>query len=631
MFRVYTSEKSRVSDVTRRQREIAKFALGTVVKTSTDFLRKAAAILVPDRLNPITLQKIVNDLPRLLERLDMASPSDLDKIASDAKLRERIRNEVGIISALPPPNSIVLKRSPVLRTNPTTSLELCMHDGDSSLPNLDEGHFELRSVPSRAISLYDFERFAFDNDIRTRYEEIIDFGTYIWDNLLNYFGANEYREGLGEGDWRGELLRLLNAHCAQRDKLAVHAFYDDYIELSNGQYYDARYIPKYPVLDLDKIEIPTARKMEIERNLPSVSDFKAWQKFDPRVETSYNIDSSLGRMFRVLPFKNGYVMHKGRIQNVAQAIDSATAIPPTNHITTVLRIAFDLSRRSHVCGPAEVDSVIESLWGAVTWEDALYSVVMNRAFTIAQNLFNLLLLKRMLWGTQKLKIANVKIQLPSDEVLYSYLFTHCAIHAANDPSPTSVYARALLPPTGPSVDEKRVSRQVDLVRQIAASAQSFGAACLAASRWRLIELDFATVFRRLDTQAERYVALTMLMQDYPENELYWLLREDLVSGVEFGIESTLKTLPSPSDNADLLARAYWSSPRSIATRANPEIVDAGGSEFCNKNYCSPVTCPQLYEFVDENLRKLCENPDISFGELDLTDRQIASYLLVTSV
>lgn len=433
------------------------------------------------------------------------------------------------------------------------------------------------SVISNDVSVYEFENVMFDGKIAFQYLQGTDFAAYLYQNLLHCLGAKSVEQLTGNLDWRARLASLLVV-TNLNSLVAVTVFYSDTVSYE-GDTYDTSFVPKYDVKNLVPLEEPHGRKSD-EASINFYDSFNP-SKFVGRVPTEY-----LG-LFAVFPFKDGfYVQPNGEVifMNVY----------PTNKRSVRVYI-------ENLCSHSNLQQAVHDAVRKMSYEDAVSYALY--ASSLKTQGMALMILRHMIG--QVLYIEPYSIPLPDEYTLLTWTRYDCK-------KMTNITL-----PRG--VDTKNTGRFVELIQDIARSCGNEQGACILASNYRMLECELEGIYRKLSTDAEKYIFYTMLMQDH-YSSIYFDARKSLnpTFGSDLGEECSLKKYP---------VHTRWFinlSPSERAEKYTEPLITVGDEHVFYGSRCSPHKCPDNYEFADDRLREL-----VRTGTLDLEYDETTLFIAAT--
>lgn len=444
-------------------------------------------------------------------------------------------------------------------------------------------------LPSTRVALVDFERLVFDNKILVRYYENVRFLDYIVANLKYYLDVNSVSETVGNILSQAKLLQFI-VETEYNEYTLVRAFYDNTVTYE-GVVYDTSFVPKYPVLDLKHQLSPII-------SVDNSDEISYWNSVD--LSTIDTIPMQYLAIFMVFPFKNGfYVQPTGKI----------TKIPVKPKKRTSLVNVLD-----SVCSSDDLEAVLDQTSKLYNADEVLHWTLYEQSL---RNVGLGILLLRRYYG-DILTISPFKIALPNEYTVLSWLSLQCGTD--------DTYPGVLLPLNDVAADKNNdnnaeLSRTaivtVALIRDIIATAQNAFGVSMLISNYCILESDMYPVYQQLVTSTEKYVFLSMVYQYYPYYN-YQRALQILSKNLTFGRDTTINITTLYKSNA----RRYVNAPLSVKLAqmtvpiVRPQDVN---SEIAT---CSPIACPDLYEFTDAQLNDLAKLGTLQFT----TPKQFANYI-----
>lgn len=443
-------------------------------------------------------------------------------------------------------------------------------------------------VPNTRVSLVEFEQLVFENKILVRYYDNVRFVDYMVANLKYYLDVDSVGETVGNMLGQARLLQFID-QTDYNEYTLLRAFYDNVV-VYEGVIFDTSFVPKYPVIDLKHQVSPIV-------SIDNSDEIAYWNSID--LSTVDTIPMQYLAIFMVFPFKNGfYVQPTGKITKIP--------VKPKKRSSLI-------SVLGSVCSSDDLEAVLDQTSKLYTVEEVLHWTIYER--TLRNVGLGILLLRR--YYGDILTINPFKIALANEYNVLSWLSLQC--------STEDTYPGVLLPLNNEQAatnDSKReLSRTavitLALIRDIIATAHTAFGASMLMSSFCIVESDMYPIYQRLNSSTEKYVFLTMVYQYYPYYN-YERALKILRKRVTFGRGTTLSVKSLYKSNP----RHYVNAPLSLKlTQSTVPIVRPQdmNSEITT---CSPIACPDLYEFTDPQLNELAKFGTLQFA----TPKQFANYI-----
>lgn len=392
------------------------------------------------------------------------------------------------------------------------------------------------SVPLKRIDtvpVFDFETFAFNNQTKYDYYENTLFSTYFYQNAINYLNARTDAELDSDNRWQARLASIIK-RTGFSECVATDAFYKSRV-VFRGVNYDTSYVPNFPVRSLIKLkttepEFPkeftetlcvnkqcskmtTTNKRVCNEKTVTVSDAKLFQYWKlVNISTTNTVPSEYLRIFETFPFKSGHVVDKrtGKVlflnlkfkEYKKSVVESLKAVYRAEHFETSV---YECSK----C--LDPDDVLHV---------AAYSIELDMQ-GIA------LIVLRAMFGDQILVAKTVTVDLPYANAVVRWLKDYCTQHecvsfigggAVNrSRQPQSVLFP--LEPINTVATSSAIDYYENLIKRVASTCLSEFDCAIQCSNYTLLPCLFNSIHRRLVTVAERYVFLTIAIQDSNREEL----------------------------------------------------------------------------------------------------------------
>lgn len=531
-------------DEISRQQQIWNFLTGSVSKPTTRLEQKVAAVWNHHTLNPIHVLKLM----KLLQRKEIDDIKDYDQMSDIEK--QRIRNAMKTVS---------LETGDVLHLAPLRPFLLYPKIKGSSYKRRLDLQLLTRS------SLVDFERIMFDNKITFNYLSHSSFANYVYLNMMHYLGVSKLSELLGNDNWRSKVAKLIETFKFS-DYFTKLMFYQDFIEYED-KVYNTSDIPKYDVNQITpKSVIPdSTNELESIQYRESVN-----------LANIEQIPDKYRSIFAVFPFKDQHFVDElGRVHFID--VDRS-------RLKSLHTFIKDL------CTIEDINAMIENASQFTELDEVLNYAVHTNAIN-EQGIA--LLIARQLVGNVA-EIGSYRIYLPTINDVLSWTKLIC-----NKPS-------FILPPiyeNAPLLDQ-----YVKLVKDIAECCFTKLDVAFLCSTYQLPAFAFQSIYRKLTNDAERYVFLTICLQQYAYN-MFQIHRDKLTpifhgdTSIDLSKYNSIKNMYDFNYNQSL--------PQIPLIDETVNIIPD----------CMPNKCMELYEFVNKQLNEL-----VAFGDTQFTLEQKAALL-----
>lgn len=519
-------------------------------KKPTTFLeKKGAAIAGHPAINPIAQAKILKYLPHILTFID--DETDL----YETKAKKRIVDFIKSVELERGDEIVIPARQPILALQPEN-------------PPVYDTMLDIGPTVSTNIS--EFEALCFNNKTQYRYYTNTNFAAYLYQNLLYSLNADNVEELVDNVSWQARLAVLLNRTNVS-DYVATSVFYDDTVQYL-GVVYDSSFVPKYDVRNLSP-------QRQISNKITNQQLINYY--YDLNVKSTKKVPSEYIGIFMTFPFKDGhYIQPNGQIVYLGNMYSASLKS---------VRLTL-----SNLCSISEIESTLDSL-ARNTRLDWVINYAIHSANLLEQAVA-LMIIRRLVGPTLTL-VGSYRIHLPSELNILSWTKLAC--------SDTKV----ILPLYYPSKD---TPLYVSLVQDIAQSCYTKLGASMMCSPYRIPEVNMREVYDNLNTDAEKYIFFTIILQSYAL-PMYDYARRQLQP--EFGRSivdlSRYPISPQPYIDSTLADRLDTLTEPLIA----PTDINAG------LTICPPYKCIEMYEFTNPQLKQLCK-----IGQVELTPMQMANFL-----
>lgn len=523
-------------------------------KEPTTFIgKKAAAIVQSKSINPIIQAKVAIALDNLLEIA--SDEKELEKPDIKCRIREHLANvniQTGQIIHLP-------RKLPILSTQPVMP-------PDYTAP--------LEITYATMVNIAEFEYQVFRGKVRYRYMRNTSFATYMYQNILYMLDVNDAKLLEGMDVWQAHYAVLLK-HTDFNEYVAKKSFYEDQVTYM-GISYDTTFVPNYDVNNLQPQD-------PIPCSVTNQSQINYYYNFDVMNTVSVP-DDKLG-IFLTFPFKNGhYIKPTGKIRYLG--------INPPSALRKSSRLLIQ-----NICSMNDLESAMDSVARSIRLDEIIYRAVY--APTLREQAVALMIIRRIVGNYAR--IGKYLVQMPNEMTLLSWTKLECK----NSP--------VILPPQYPS---KTTSLYVSMIQDIAMSCFSKMGAAVICSNYGLPEINYSTVYNLLQTDAEKYIFYTLVLQRYPL-PMYYKIRKILKP--TFG-KNTVDMARYPR----FINLSYTNN--TLSDRLNLITTPLVDNKSINDdgNICTPYNCSEMYEFNDPQLKSL-----VLYGDIELNRDQLASFIALS--
>lgn len=575
---IETSRQSTIWAVVRHSKRL---------KFTTLIEKKAAAIMYHPYINPILkskIYKILNDVRALYnndEELNLPTVKE-----SILKLTQTVQLGINDTISLPIRPSLFAYRP----------LSMMAKQQQPLNTDTDRGLFVYDAVPISRVTMSEFERLCFDNRVLFQYYRDTNFSSYVYQNILHSLNAQSVDHLMGNLKWQASFAFLIDATNFS-DFVTKTAFYNDTI-LYNGLVYDTSFVPNYDVNALEPIDpLPDIECLLTQKSLDCI---EYHENLNPRIVT--RVPDEYVTIFLTFPFKaSHYIDPQGKITYID--------MNDVNKYSVRYRIEY-------ICSVSDIEGAINDASRIVLLEDVI-AYALNAANINAQGAA-LLIIRQMVGVT--LKLGGFKIVLPTINQVLDWSSLRCSPNNILLPLINTARRRATTTPTNIPV-------YASLVKDIASSCVTALGATFLCSSYHIPESDLRGVFELLETDAEVYVFLTLLMQQYNTNA-YKKYRDRLspvfgTSPIPFIIEYYYDIQP---DNK-MIGSKYPQHVSPFLNTTTQERLNSYTQRLVQPTdnnattSCPPYQCTEMYRFTDPQLDDLVTN-----GDTVLDDFQYASFV-----
>ncbi|AYP97905.1 GrBNV gp76-like protein-like protein [Mauternbach virus] len=537
-----------------RQRAIEKSVL--FGKKPTTFIeKKAAAITGHPDINPILQCKISIALDSILKFVD--SEKDFENI----NVKSRISKYLDTINIETGSTLTLVHKLPILSVQPITPIEYV---------NV------LDTEISTVVNIADFEYSMFNGKVKYRYMRETSFATYMYQNIMYFLNTFDVNSLEGIDTWMARYAVLLN-HTKFSDYVAKKAFYQDIVSFG-GIGYDTSFVPKYDVNNLRPQD-------PIPCSITDASQIEYYYKLNVFKTDQVPIDK-IG-IFLTFPFKNGhFIKPNGRIRYLG--LDNRRRVLKSTRLMI-----------KNICSVNDIEAALDSAARAIQLDDIIYRAVYSR--NLKEQAVALMIIRRIVGNYAR--IGKYIIQIPNEMAVLSWTKLSCH----NNP--------VILPPI--YTDDKKATNYVSMIQDISQMCYNKMGASIICSSHFLPELNLSAIYRLLQTDSEKYIFYTLVLQDYP-TVMYHDARDKLKP--KFGTSNIdlekYKRRKRPFINVSM------DDSLNLFTRQLVDVSDDDNSNMENK--CTPYDCFEMYEFHDEKLKIL-----VADGDVELDRNQLVNFITLS--
>lgn len=538
-----------------RQRAIEKSVL--FGKTPTTFIeKKAAAITGHPDINPILKCKVAIALDTILKFVE--SDNDFENV----KIINRIRNHLETINIETGSTLTMVRKLPILSVQPIVPIEYV---------NV------LETEISTVVNIADFEYTMFNGKVKYRYMRETSFATYMYQNIMYFLNTYDVNALEGIDTWLARYAVLLN-RTKFSDYVAKKAFYQDIVYF-HGVGYDTSFVPKYDVNNLRPQD-------PIPCSITDESQIDYYYKLNVLRTDQVPIDK-IG-IFLTFPFKDGhFIKPNGRIRYLG--------LDNRKRALKSVRLMI-----KNICSVNDIEAALDSAARGMQLDDIIYRAVYSR--NLKEQAVALMIIRRIVGNYAR--VGKYIIQIPNEMTLLSWTKLSCRKNSI------------ILPPI--YTDDNKAPHYVSMIQDISQICYDKMGASIICSNHFLPELNLSAIYQLLQTDAEKYIFYTLVLQDYPI-PMYYDAREKLKP--KFGTAhidlEKYKQMKRPFINVSMEDR--------LNSITQP-LVDMSDDTFTMENKCTPYDCFEMYEFHDEKLKIL-----VTDGDVELDRNQIVNFITLSII
>lgn len=550
------------------------------VTMSTKVELKAAAIWNHIAINPFIRAKITKHINHIINNiihsdLDLTKPEKLSEIVELLRSTEIEPNDVILLNN----NEVIIPNQYIFAPKLHTTYEVEQINDDFS-------------------TIHKFELMLFGGFAKHPYTTDMSFSTYLLKNILHKLNASSITQLKFNNDVLAKIAILVALEFGYDDIATKLAFKFQIVKYKDVEY-NTSFIPKF--YDVDKI-----RPSSVIGGVIDNDDLKFTHKLinDQRNGLQYYNDmdpktlpfvpKSNLRIFKIFPFKAGHYIN-----------------PETGNVMFLNKKPLNPNHLlNRLISYVPCNEKIIQQWAADFAEiftlSELISFTVNSS-DIKTQAFGLLAL-RIKYGIYiKIDTPNLIITLRNAHDILSWLHLQCYDTASNV---THGDDMVLLPHSQKSPTFSKPYYE-ELIRDIAASAITKLNATLICSSYTIPEVYLYDVHKNLNSDAEKYVFLTLLCQKYPRL-LYMSVRDDKLNPI-FGSEN-INVLEKYEPN--LQTSKIYNEDTTQKDLENYKI------DILRPFDLGTVTCPiykclDQYEFTNSKLNELVMTGDTTLNEEEL--------------
>lgn len=431
----------------------------------------------------------------------------------------------------------------------------------ANVEKVPKNNIVLDTTLASSVTIGDFEALCFKNRIKFRYLAGSKFSAYMYHNILHYLNVEYSDELIGNEAWQAKLA-LFISRTEYSDVALKQAFYDDSV-VYRGIAYDTSFVPTYDVNELQP-----------QKPLSAYSD-------NSMIDFYYSLNErhravvpkNMIGIFLTFPFKNGHhIRPNGEIVHL--------------NLKNYNRLQSSRILISNLCNMYDIESAIDGASRAIPLNDAIYHAVYSKSLN--EQAVALMIIRHIVGDV--LTVGSERINVPSELNVLSWTKNACL-------------DMALALPT--IIHDKNHRFYLELVQDIAKSCGDKLSAAIVCSRFFIPEMHISQVYSLLKSDAEKYILLTLILQEYRIDSYF----------------TALKRLNPIFGNSSVDLSKYVSGGRQYSDY----WLDGGvfrGEADTNDGVCSEQSCADLYEFSNSDLREL-----VAKGDILIDDRsQLSSFI-----
>lgn len=457
----------------------------------------------------------------------------------------------------------------------------------TNIPSTSPNHI-LKLEAISKVSLYEFERLCFNNRVLYYYYEGTSFAAYVYQNILYSLNANDLNQLKGNNVWQVKLAEILYKTDFD-DFIAFSAFTQNQIVVNESTVIDTSFVPKYRVLELK----PVMKRIPKSDNDRIILNYRNY--LNPRQIRKVPIQYI--SIFLTFPFKDKhYIQPNGDIAYINLPMVNQKKIVYDNIELTIQQMC-------------EISDIMQIIVDARNWINPnvlIYKLISENDLK-RQGL--MLILLRYLIGPY-LTLGPFTINLPTMNNILKWS------NIANSNECNKILLlKNTIEQNNISTSYDKIKIYVNLIKSIVDNCVSKIGATFLCSSYQIPDVYLASIYELLESDAEKYVFFTLLIQQYPLNQ-YLKYRDNFLKPVFQNLNTDQNILSSFKK----CVRKYINvtTKDRLHSYTIPLILS---NEISDYTECPPYTCLELYEFKNPQLKNLVE-----LGDTELTNLQMASFI-----
>lgn len=581
---------------------------------------KHKAIAILQRRYPVNvckLKKNFRTLQEIFHKYNLMNFTDFD-IATNIQTKENLSLDIRNIlrsTKLIEYDTIYL---PIEKTN---ILPFLLNFTEKNQKN-DVFKFSLKPISN--VSLFEFENFAFNNNVLFQYYEGVSFSSYFVQNTLHMFNVKNIKDLEKNEAWQAKLTVFIDK-MSFNDSIVMEAFYNDIVTGIDLKMYNVDFVPKYDVI---KIKPKSRQNMLCSKRQTLCDSEKCvnnvemiyenemrqyWLTFDEK--HTKIVPKRYLSIFYAFPFKNGhYVRPNGRVV----FIDFACKI----------RKSVDFSLKN-ICSLDSLYETIENISSRISLNELVFTLI--NSSSLIESAIAMMVLRNILKGNDfTLKSSNNEVEtikIPLFNEILKWLNITCL---ATQLTSKNSFNNSIILPKGDTTNRKNfrtVDDTVSMIKDIVRIAKNVKSVDFICSSFMILECDIRFVYEKLTSNEELYVFYTLLMQNY-NNAAYNLKRKNLT--VNFNKSNSLSpsTINVETDtDIKLFYEKYKPTSRPYVSSSynfmNFENIQQNKIVYDLYDICDDFHDIHDYVFLDKQLEIL-----VNTGNVQLSIDQFLRFILL---
>lgn len=447
------------------------------------------------------------------------------------------------------------------------------------------------TAPLSRFTTFDFERALFGNNVKVRANERVNISKYLYMNLQNYLtqdgkiSSSELDKspppppsslpqpygGDGAKNWRFKILKFIELFDFN-DKFTVAMFKFDKI-MYKGVQYDVSFVPKYDLTKL-QLQLVNGRDLGEIYTGPFIRFYD--NEFKPNTTTYATILPAQRSIFKIFPFKSGYF------------VDFGTGI--VHRVLDVARVSNASTNAyiSNTCDVGNLEESIASLARILSFDEVFSAAVYSE--NLKRQAIALLILRHKNNGGHLIINETIVFPLPQLNDILGWVKW------------TIEKPKIVLPIPFRTAN---TPMYINLIRDLSLASMTKIDVAFYCSNFFVPCCEFKTIFDALANDSEKYVLLTLVLQQFPNADIY-RYREQLQPTFHFSEMSAATFRQRESKYENFIKRTphlVQSEHNTDRNYDNMRLVDANSEML----YCTPLNCPERYKFHDDRLNALIES------------------------